>query len=360
MIDAILTKTIDLTERGLLPDRLVRAGIRHLCRQRLHDETVAYAAHGSRKSMNFLAEMSQSPIALVPAVANDQHYEAPVELFERSLGPRLKYSCGFWPTGVTTLADAENAALAATGNHAQLADGQDVLELGCGWGSLTLWMAGRYPSSRILAVSNSHHQRDFILARAAARGLANVEIVTADMNDFSTGRRFDRVVSVEMFEHMRNHAALLQRISGWMRTDAQLFIHIFCHRLFAYPYSTDGPGNWLGQHFFTGGMMPSESLLLHNQAHVHITDQWRWDGTHYAKTANAWLVNLDAHREDLMPVFARHYGRAGAGRWFGRWRMFFMACAELFDYGRGREWGVAHYVLEPGAAAEAHPRQDAA
>ncbi len=294
--------------------------------------------------------MSRSPIALVPDIANAQHYEAPVELFERALGPLLKYSSGYWPTGVTTLADAEIAALEETALHARLADGQDVLELGCGWGSLTLWMGQRYPSSRIKAVSNSLPQRQYILQRASELGLRNIEVVTAEMNGFDTTRRFDRVVSVEMFEHMRNYSALLQRISGWMRPDANLFIHIFCHRRYLYPYTTEGAGNWLARYFFTGGMMPDESLLLDVQSDVQVIDFWRWEGTHYEKTANAWLANLDASRDELLPVFARHYGEAEAARWFGRWRMFFMACAELFGYDRGNQWGVAHYLLAPASA----------
>ncbi len=349
MIDAVLNSVIDMAERGRLSDHLIRLGIRQVCRQRLIDEKKADAVVENRR-VAFIEEMARSPIALMPAAANDQHYEAPVELFERALGPRLKYSCGFWPDGVTTLAGAEDAALAQTCEHAQLADGQDVLELGCGWGSLTLWMAERFPSSRILGVSNSHRQREFILGRAASRGMDNIEIVTADMNAFSTTRQFDRVVSVEMFEHMRNYSALLQRISGWMHEDAKLFIHIFCHREYSYPYSTEGSGNWLGRHFFTGGLMPGESLMFEMGDHMRVSRLWRWDGTHYEKTANAWLLNLDANRERLMPVFIRHYGAVEAARWFGRWRMFFMACAELFGYRQGSEWRVAHYLLEPAAA----------
>ncbi len=346
MIETLLTSAIDLAERGMVPDPVIRLGIRQMCRQRLREETRAHGADLPARRAALRRDMDASPIALVPATANDQHYEAPVELFEQALGPRLKYSCGYWPNGVTTLAEAEDAALRETADHAMLADGQQVLELGCGWGSLTLWMAERYPSSHIVAVSNSHRQRAFILDRAAARGLSNVEVVTADMNDFSTDRRFDRVVSVEMFEHMRNYGALLQRISGWMRPDAKLFIHIFCHRSFAYPYATEGPGNWLGRHFFTGGLMPSESLLSDFNTHVHVTRQWRWDGTHYEQTANAWLANLDASREHLMTVFERHYGKADAARWFARWRLFFMACAELWAFRQGQEWCVAHYLLE--------------
>ncbi len=346
MMQALLTTAIDLTERGVIPDRVVRLGIQQMCRQRLREEQRAYGADLPGRRAALRRDMDASPIALMPATANDQHYEAPVELFQRALGPRLKYSCGFWPNGVTTLAEAEDAALRETADHALLADGQQVLELGCGWGSLTLWMAERYPSSRILAVSNSHRQRAFILERAESLGLSNVEVVTADMNDFSTDRRFDRVVSVEIFEHMRNYRALLHRIAVWMRPDATLFIHFFCHRSLAYPYATEGPGDWMGRHFFTGGLMPSESLLLDFDADVHVVRQWRWDGTHYQKTANAWLANLDAPRGDLMDVFVRHYGSADAERWFHRWRLFFMACAELWAYRQGQEWCVAHYRLE--------------
>ena len=356
MIDALLASAIDLTERGLIPDRVVRLGIQQMCRQRLRVEMRDVTDQPGRRAA-LRRDMDTSPIALVPDAANAQHYEAPVELFERALGPQLKYSCGYWPQGVTTLAQAEEAALEETASHALLADGQEVLELGCGWGSLTLWMARRSPSSRILAVSNSHRQRAFILERAASRGLSNVEVVTADMNDFSTERRFDRIVSVEMFEHMRNYRALLQRISGWMRPDAKLFIHIFCHRSLAYPYATEGRGDWMGRHFFTGGLMPSESLLLDFNTDVHVVQQWRWDGTHYQKTANAWLANLDAARDDLMDVFVRHYGQRDAERWFHRWRLFFMACAELWAYRQGREWCVAHYLLEPGPAHAGRPPQ---
>jgi len=360
MIDRLLATTIDLAERGVVPDPLIRLGIRRICRQRLRE--VSHEAPSVRRARYeaFLDDMARSPVALVPDKANEQHYEAPVELFERVLGPHLKYSCGFWPEGVSALGDAEAAALEATCGRAELADGQDVLELGCGWGSLSLWMARQYPNSRILSVSNSRLQRAFILDRAAERGLSNLEVVTADMNAFSTERTFDRVVSVEMFEHMRNYRELLQRISTWLRPDGKLFVHIFCHREYAYPYETDGSANWLGRHFFTGGLMPSESMLLDFQDHVHVTSQWRWDGTHYERTANAWLANLDAAREDLMPVFVRAYGAADAHRWFQRWRIFFMACAELWGYDRGRQWVVGHYLLEPGPAGAARRRKDAA
>ena len=360
MTDAIIALAIDAAERALVPDAAIRAGIRRLCRERLRQIDGADAAVARARHAALVAAMSRGPIAPVPEKANAQHYEAPVPLFEQALGPHLKYSSGYWPAGVTSLADAEAAALAQTCAHADLADGQEVLELGCGWGSLTLWMAARYPASRITAVSNSRDQRVYILARAAERGLGNVEVITADMNTFDLDRRVDRIVSVEMFEHMRNYAELLRRVSGWMRDDARLFLHIFCHRAHAYAYDTDGAANWMGRHFFSGGLMPSATLLRDFQQHVHVTDEWHWDGTHYERTANAWLANLDAARDVLGPVFERHYGTRDAARWFQRWRIFFMACAELWGYDAGREWHVMHYRLAPGPAAAAGRTRDAA
>jgi cyclopropane-fatty-acyl-phospholipid synthase len=232
--------------------------------------------------------------------------------------------------------------LAVTAERAGLADGQDVLELGCGWGSLTLWMAEHYPASRITAVSNSRTQREFILARAAERGLRNVEVITADANVFATERRFDRVVSVEMFEHMRNYAVLMERISTWLRPGGKLFVHIFCHRSLMYPFTTDREDDWMGRYFFTGGLMPAESTLLYFQDHLRLEEQWRVSGVHYEKTSNAWLANMDARRDAVLQVLRGAYG-AEAERWFHRWRMFFMACAELFGFDGGTQWWVAHY-----------------
>jgi cyclopropane-fatty-acyl-phospholipid synthase len=360
LIERALAFAIELTERGLVPDALVRAGVRRICADRLRESRAGGEAGIHTRRHALLESMRTGPIALVPEKANEQHYEAPVELFQHALGPHLKYSCGYWPEGVATLAEAEAAALIVSCERAQIADGQDILELGCGWGSLSLWMAERYPTSRILAVSNSHRQRQFILGRAAERGLTNLEVVTADINEFMSERRFDRVVSVEMFEHMHNYRVLLERIAGLMRPDARLFIHIFCHRTVAYPYETDGAGNWMGRHFFTGGLMPSADLLLDFQDHAHVTARWHWNGTHYEKTANAWLANLDASRAALLPVFERAYGARDAKRWFERWRVFFMACAELFGYDRGHEWLIGHYLLARGQARAAGRRENAA
>jgi cyclopropane-fatty-acyl-phospholipid synthase len=337
-----LSLVLDLVERGALPDPLVRWGIRRLLARRLREE----AALG--RDARLTDELRASPLALETEAANRQHYELPPAFFERVLGPRLKYSSCYYPTGRESLAQAEEHMLALTAERAGLADGQEVLELGCGWGSLTLWMAEHYPNSRILALSNSAPQRHFIEARAQERGLTNVQVVTSDINRFETDRRFERVVSVEMFEHLRNYALLFERIAGWLRPDGRLFAHIFCHREFAYPFETERTDDWMGKYFFTGGLMPSEGLFKHFAEHLVVEAQWRVDGTHYARTSEHWLENLDAHREDLWPVLRAVYGE-DAGRWFERWRVFFLACAELFGYRGGSEWWVAHYRFAPAA-----------
>jgi len=332
-----------LLAAGLLPDVLVRLGIRRLLRRRLRGQDRGSAAANERALDEWVGVLRESPITIEADAANAQHYELPPEFFVRVLGRRLKYSCCLWERGARTLDEAEDAMLALTAERALLADGQDVLELGCGWGSLTLWMGERYPRSRILAVSNSASQRAFVEARAAERGLLNVEVVTRDVRDFSTDRRFDRVVTVEMLEHVRNYETLLARVAGWMREDARLFVHVFAHRAFAYPFEPAGEDDWMARYFFTGGQMPSEDLLPRFERDVVLEERWRVSGREYERTANAWLARLDRSREALRPVLEATYGRADATRWLHYWRVFFMACAELWGFGGGAEWGVAHY-----------------
>ncbi len=333
---------IDLMERGLLPDSLVRFGIRRLCRQRLRDEDRGSPEANTAAKKAFVEALRSEPVAVHTDAANEQHYEVPAEFFRLSLGPRLKYSCCWWPEGVDSLAAAEDASLEQVCRRAELADGMEILELGCGWGSLSLWMAERYPNSRILSVSNSAGQRAFIEARRDELGLGNLELLTADANDLRLDRSFHRAVSIEMFEHMRNYRTLLGRVAGWLKPGGKLFVHVFTHREFAYPYETEGEDNWMGRYFFTGGLMPSDDLLLQFQDHVAIEEQWRIDGTHYQRTAEAWLAAMDRNRAAIMPVFEETYGDE-AGRWFQRWRVFYMACAELWGFRGGSEWGVCHY-----------------
>lgn len=337
---------IGWVEHGLVPDSIVRAGIRRLCERRLASIAAGDQEIASRIAESFVASMDSSDIAPVPALANEQHYEVPAEFFALVLGPHRKYSAAYWEEGATCLADAEAAALAATCERAGLANRQSILELGCGWGSLTLWMAERFPASRITAVSNSNSQRAWIESEAARRGCANVRVVTADMNDFAPRDRFDRVVSVEMFEHMRNWRALFARVHDWLLPGGRFFMHVFCHRSTPYAFEDHGPSDWMGRQFFSGGMMPSDELALRFQDRLQLLRRWRWDGRHYENTANAWLTNIDAHRDAALRVLAGIHGETGATQWLQRWRIFFMACAELFGFRNGQEWWVSHYLFE--------------
>lgn len=340
-----MPSAIELAERALLPDGLIRAGIRRLNRLRLRQETLDTPQAQRKAKLDLVRHMRSSPVAIRTDTANRQHYELPVELFQAALGPHLKYSGCVWPEGVANLGQAEEASLKQVCRRAQIDDGQRILELGCGWGSLSLFMARAYPRARIVSVSNSRLQRAYIERRRRERSLENLHIITADMNDFAPEGTFDRVVSIEMFEHMRNWRELLSRVSTWLAGGGKCFIHIFSHHRLAYIFHGEQEDNWIAQHFFTAGLMPSDDLMLYFQDDLAIEDHWWLGGTGYQKTAEAWLANLDARREEVTEVLAETYGAGDADRWLQRWRIFFMACAELWGCDRGRQWGISHYRL---------------
>ena len=339
-------RAVGWVEQGLVPDGVVRLGIRRLLKERLAEMHATDAEAAEEMNQAFIAAMRDAPIALLPEKANEQHYEVPAAFFARTLGPHRKYSSCFWGDGAETLAQAEAAALRLTCERAGLRDGQDILELGCGWGSLSLWMAERYRNSRITALSNSRSQRDHIEAQAVARGLANLRVVTCDINDFeAAAASVDRVVSVEMFEHLRNWPRAFARVAGWLRADGRFFMHVFAHRGAPYAFVERDESDWMSRHFFSGGMMPGDDLALHFQDDLRLLRRWRWDGTHYQKTAEAWLRNMDDARDELMPLMARTYG-GDAELWWQRWRLFFMSVAELFGYEDGQQWWVSHYLFD--------------
>jgi cyclopropane-fatty-acyl-phospholipid synthase len=334
-----------LLETNLLPDPIVRIGIRRLLARRRREETAPTEAEQRARHARFAAALGTMPIAINTHDSKAQHYEVPTEFYRRVLGPRLKYSCCWFDRGDETLAEAEEAMLRRYAERAQFADGQTILELGCGWGSLALWLAERFPRARIVGVSHSRTQKTFIDAEAGRRGLRNVAIVTSDMNDFEfPAATYDRVVSIEMFEHMKNWPRLLSGIARSLRPSGLCFLHIFTHRKFSYHFVARDATDWMSRYFFTGGMMPSESLIAQFQDDLRLESQWRVSGRHYQRTARLWLANMDANQTALWPLFEQTYG-SEAKKWWSYWRVFFMACEELWGCRGGDEWTVSHYLL---------------
>lgn len=336
---------IELCERGLVPDSITRKAIQKLLRARLAETDKGSSQANDREASRLADEFKQGPIALVPEKANEQHYEVPAELFGLMLGPVRKYSCCYWDDTCKTLGDAEQLALAETCSRADLKDGQKILELGCGWGSLSLFMAKAYPGAEITCVSNSNSQREYIVSQASSAGMKNLQVITCDINDFQVQDRFDRVVSVEMFEHMRNYESLLRRIANWLADDGKLFVHIFCHKDLTYEFRDKSDNDWMSRYFFSGGIMPGQNFLRRFNSDLQVAKQWNWNGVHYQKTCEAWLVRMDRNKSQIMPVLERAYGKE-ASRWFNRWRMFHLACSELFGFENGNEWFVSHYLFE--------------
>jgi len=334
-----------LLERDRIPDFLIRARIRSLLRRRLKDESFSTAEQQQLHLMELIGQLKASPIAIETGAANEQHYEVPTAFFSMVMGKHMKYSCCYWDDNTPDLSSAEAKALEITCQRAQLREGMNILELGCGWGSLTMFMAQKFPSAHVTGVSNSSTQKLHIESQCKMRGITNVRIITADMNVFDINETFDRVVSVEMFEHMRNYQLLLEKISRFLKPDGKLFVHIFTHKEFTYFFDVVDDTDWMSKYFFTGGVMPSDDLLFYFNDHLTIQDHWHWDGTHYGKTSEAWLSNMDAHKNEIMPILAETYGAEQSVKWWVYWRIFFMACAELWNFNNGREWIVSHYLF---------------
>lgn len=334
-----------LLERNLIPDFLIRNQIRALLRQRLRDEDKGSDEANRKNLQALIAELKSSPIAINTADANEQHYEVPTEFYQYCLGKHLKYSSGYWKDGVTDIDTSERDMLELTCERAELTDGQHVMELGCGWGSLSLFMATKYPRSHFTVVSNSRTQKIYIDEQAQQRGISNLEVITCDINNFSIDRKFDRVVSVEMFEHMRNYQKLLKLVADALKPEGKLFVHIFTHKNLAYKFEVKDETDWMSKYFFTGGIMPSDDLLFHFDDDLVKAQHWIVNGMHYSKTSEAWLSNMDAHKRKIIPLFEKTYGKDQATKWWVYWRIFYMACAELWGFKNGKEWMVSHYLF---------------
>ncbi|MAJ45444.1 MAG: SAM-dependent methyltransferase [Candidatus Marinimicrobia bacterium] len=337
---------INLAEKGLLPDQFIRYGIRKLCKERLNLLNTHDCELDDKNSMDWIKKLKNSPIAIVPEKANEQHYEVPPKFFEKVLGSNMKYSSGYWDSNTKNIDESEILMLQKTVNKAQINDGMKILELGCGWGSLTLHIAKNFPASTILAISNSKDQKQFIDDKCKHDNISNVVVETVDINNFNTKEKFDRVISIEMFEHMRNYQKLLNKINNLLLDNGKLFVHIFSHKINTYPFLNEGPGDWMAREFFSGGQMPSHNLFLHFQDDLIIEEMWRISGLHYSKTSKYWLKNMDKNKKYIKELFEKIYGVENSTKWFQRWRIFFMSCEELFGYNRGNDWGVSHYLFK--------------
>ena len=339
----MLNYLIKLAENGTLPDFLIKKGIKNLCNERLKWAELIGPDKLQEHNQDWINQLKESPIALVPEKANEQHYELPPSFFDIVLGENLKYSSGYWPSDKTNFDESEVEMLKITCKRAELEDNLSVLELGCGWGSLTCFMAQKFPNSKITAVSNSKDQKKHIESRCKKMNLTNIEVITCDMNNFDIDKKFDRVVSVEMFEHMRNYGILLKNISKFLKDNGKLFVHIFTHHTMMYPYVDNGAGDWMAREFFSGGQMPSHNLLLNFQEDLKIEKTWKINGTHYSKTSYAWLNKMDKNKKEIIKIFNKTYGEENSKMWFQRWRIFFLSCAVMFGMKKGSEWGVSHY-----------------
>lgn len=338
---------IKQAEKGRVPDFLIKLGIRNLCSQRLKWIDKMGKDNLNTHNKKWVEKLKSSPIALVPEKPNEQHYELPPKFFELVLGSNLKYSCGLWNDD-GGLDKSEHDMLKVYIERSGMKNGMDILELGCGWGSLTFFIARNFPKSSITAVSNSNDQRIYIESKCELNGINNINVITCDMNDFKIDKKFDTVISIEMFEHMRNYDKLLKKISSFMKKNGKLFVHIFSHKDVVYPYEDRGPSDWMAREFFSGGLMPSHDLLDNFQDDLKLEKKWLINGNHYKKTSYAWLRKMDNNKSSILKLFAETYGTNESVIWYNRWRIFFLACAEMFGMKNGNEWGVSHYLFNKG------------
>jgi len=334
-----------LIEQNKVPDFLLRKGIRNLLKQRLRDENKGGVEAQQAHLMTLIAQLKATSIAVNTIDANQQHYEVPTQFYQYCLGKNLKYSSAYYKPGVTDLDTAERDMLELTCERADLQPGQNVLELGCGWGSLSLFMSAKFPQSTFTVVSNSRTQKIYIDEQAKQRNIKNLKVITADMNTFEIDDKFDRVVSVEMFEHMRNYELLMKKVASFLKVDGKLFIHIFTHKEYTYLFEIKDASDWMSKYFFTGGIMPSDDLMFYFNDDLIVENHWHVNGTNYGKTAEAWLVNMDKHKVEIMPLFEETYGKDQAVKWWVYWRLFYLACAELWNFKKGNEWFVSHYLF---------------
>ncbi|MAJ29411.1 SAM-dependent methyltransferase [bacterium TMED181] len=336
---------IELAELGFFPDQIIRYGVHGLVKERLEESNELASGNHATVLERFVDSLRDAPIAEVPNLANDQHYEVPANFFGHVLGKHRKYSSCYYENPQDSLDQAEAAMLRLTCERAQIEDGMRILELGCGWGSLSLWLAEQYPNANILSVSNSTSQKAWIDAQAEDRGLGNLQVQTCDMNNFEPEGEYDRVISVEMFEHMKNWELLISKLDRVMSSEAKLFLHVFSHRIHAYHFVKENDDEWMARHFFSGGMMPSHQIFDRLQVPLQLDSSWFVNGTHYQRTSDHWLENLNRQKSEIMPILESTYGYREARRWFHRWRIFFIACSELFGYQNGEQWGVSHFLL---------------
>ena len=332
-----------LLARGLIPDWILRRGVRSQGKERLN---MMNKVDSTKEYSKFINEASTGNIAVNTDDANNQHYEVDSEFFKYCLGKNLKYSCCFWDENTLDLDAAEDNMLEIYSQRAQITDGMSILDIGCGWGSLSLFLAQKYPKSEITGVSNSSSQKIFIDSVASERNISNLNIITRDINDFRAEEKYDRILSIEMFEHTKNTKKLMNLINDWLNPNGLFFMHVFAHKENPYYFDRDQKNAWMAKYFFTGGMMPNHNLFKDLKSNLEYQKSWILSGEHYERTSNAWLDKMDQNKSKILSLFERSNGSSVAKRKFHFWRLFYIACAEIFGYDNGNEWVVSHHLFK--------------